>query len=107
MLVQIREEHTTILDVLQKSADEAIRYYAIEKVQYRLLQAEQNVQRWEQKYACSYDLFAYQTSSNEEYINKLERETDKQDWEGDSFEWEIDALELTKWRRHLQKLLNE
>ncbi len=106
MLVQVREEYQSILEALQENVDEAIHHYALEKVQHRLLQAEQTIQRWEQKYGCSYDLFAYRTSTDTVYVNQLENEVDKQDWEGDLFEWEIDAAELAKWRSHWQKLLN-
>ncbi len=105
--VQVKEEYAVILDPLQESVDEALHRYALEKVQTRILELEQRTQRWEEKYGCSYDLFAYRTATDEEYIKQLDADPNSQQWEGDLISWEFDAEELREWRRHLPKLLTE
>lgn len=105
--VQVKEEYAAILDPLQENVDEALRRYALEKVQARILELEQNVQNWEEKYGCSYDLFAYRTSLDEAYVEQLDTNVDTQQWEGDLISWEFDAKELQEWRNHLRKLLTK
>ncbi len=105
--VRVREEFVDILQPLQESVDEALRRYVIEKLQDRILELEQRVQKWEEKYGCSYDLFAYRTASEKEYVEQLDSDPATQQWEGDLISWEFDVKELRKWRRRLQELLNE
>jgi len=105
--VQVKEEYAAILEPLQESVDEALRRYALEKVQTRILELEQVVQGWEEKYGCSYDLFAYRTATDEEYVKQLDSRPAAQQWEGDLISWEFDVKELREWRRRLQHLLTE
>ncbi|MDM8521244.1 hypothetical protein QUF64_14455 [Anaerolineales bacterium HSG6] len=107
MTVPVNKEYIYLFEQLQVNIEEALRYYAFERVQKKLLQAEKRTQRWEEKYGCSYDLFAYRTATDMAYVEQLETESDKMDWEGDLMMWEVDALELNKWRNHLQKLWKE
>lgn len=104
--VQIDETYAAILEPLQESVEEAVHYYALEKVKRRLLELEQKVQRWEDKYQCGYDLFAYRTATDEAYVTELDAHTETQQWEGDLISWEFDHEELQAWRRHLKNLLN-
>jgi soluble cytochrome b562 len=103
--VQVRDEYAAILEPLQESVDEALRRYAIEKVQARILELERKVQKWEEKYGCSYDLLAYRTATDEEYVKQLDADPSTQQWEGDLLSWEFDVEELREWRRHLHRLL--
>ncbi|MBE7467547.1 MAG: hypothetical protein HS114_00190 [Anaerolineales bacterium] len=105
--VQIKEEYADILDPLQESVDEALHRYALEKVQTRILELEQRAQDWEERYGCSYDLFAYRTATDEEYVKQLDASAATQQWEGDLISWEFDTEALREWRRHLQKLLTK
>ena len=105
--VQVKEEYAAILEPLQESVDEALRRYALEKVQVRILEWEQQVQRWEEKYGCGYDLFAYRTTIDEEYVRQLDADPDTQQWEGDSISWEFDVRELREWRHRLRTLSTE
>lgn len=105
--VKVKEEYATILEPLQESVDEALHRFALEKVQARILELEQRTQEWEEKYGCSYDLFAYRTATDEEYVKLLDTDTNTQQWEGDSISWEFDTEALREWRRHLQKLLTK
>ncbi|MFN8454365.1 MAG: hypothetical protein U0401_06795 [Anaerolineae bacterium] len=105
--VQVKDEYVVILEPLQESVDEALHRYALEKVQAHILELEQQVQHWEDKYGCSYDLFAYRTTTDEEYVSQLDKDTSTQLWEGDLISWEFDTEALREWRRHLQKLLTK
>jgi hypothetical protein len=89
---------------LQESVEDVLRNYAIKQVQQRLAKAQQNVQRWEAKYGCKYEMFAYQTSINMAYVDELNLNFDTMMWESDLIEWEVDMETLVKWKRHLQKL---
>ena len=71
------------------------------------MEFEQQVQQWEEKYGCSYDLFAYRTGIDTEYVTQLDADISTQQWEGDLMTWEFDAEGLREWRRHLQKLLSK
>ena len=102
--VQVKEEYAVILEPLQESVDEAVHRYALEKVQARILGLEQQAQDWEEKYGCSYDLFAYRTATDEEYVKQLDATLATQQWEGDLISWEFDTEALREWRRHLQTL---
>lgn len=102
--IPVNKEYVTLFEQLQITVDEALHAYAFEAVQKNLLRLEKQMNQWEKKYGCSYDLFAYRTATDQTYVQKLEREPDKQDWEGDLIMWEVDALELNRWRNHLQKL---
>jgi len=103
--VLVKEAYAEILDPLQESVDEALHRYALDKVQARIIEMEQRVQQWEEKYGCSYDLFAHHTATDEEYVKQLETVSETKQWEGDLVSWEFDVEELREWRRHLQKLL--
>ncbi len=105
--VQVKDTYAVILEPLQASVDEALRRYALEKVQARLLEFERRTQTWEEKYGCSYDLFAYRTATDEVYVDSLDANPNTQQWEGDLITWEFDTEELRKWRRYLQTLLTE
>ncbi len=102
--VQLDEVYATILDPFQASVEEAVQRYALLKAQARLWELEQNVQRWEDKYGCSYDLFAYRTATDADYVAQLDADRSTQEWEGDSITWEFDQEALREWRQRLQKL---
>ncbi len=105
--VQIKETYVAILQPLEASINEALHRYALEKVQARLLELDQRAQQWEEKYGCSYDLFAYRTATDEAYVAGLDADLATQQWEGDLLTWEFDTEELRQWRHHLQTLLTE
>ncbi|MBE2197585.1 MAG: hypothetical protein IAE79_03175 [Anaerolinea sp.] len=102
--VQVSETYATILQPLDKHVNEALRRYALEKVQEQLLHLEKQVQQWEDKYGCSYDLFAFRTATDEAYVQELNTHPATQLWESDLLAWEFDAAQLQEWRRHLQIL---
>ena len=104
--VQVKDEYIDILEPLQESVEEALHLYALDKVRTRLLEFEQKVQNWEEKYGCSYDLFVYRTATDKTYVEELDANFETQQWEGDLISWEFDAEGLREWRSHLQKLLN-
>ena len=106
LTVQVKEEYAAILEPLQESVDEALYRYALEKVQARILEIEQQVQKWEERYGCSYDLFAYRTATDEAYVKQLDANPATQQWEGDLISWGFDVEELREWRHRLQKLSN-
>jgi hypothetical protein len=63
---------------------------------------EHRLQKYEDKYGCSYDLFAYRTATDEDYIRQLNAVQATQQWEGDLISWEFDTEKLREWRRRLQ-----
>ena len=79
----------------------------LDKTRNRILELEQRLQTWEERYGCSYDLFAYRTATDEEYVKQLDVDAATQQWEGDLISWEFDVEELREWRRRLQRLLAE
>lgn len=103
--VQVREDYAAILTPLQQSVDEALRRFAVEKTRTRLWELEQRVQKHEEKYGCSYDLFAYRMTTDESYARQLDATPATQQWESDLISWEFDTQELREWRRRLQNLL--
>jgi hypothetical protein len=102
--VAVDETYAAILQPLEEHVDEALRRYALEKVQERLLELEQRVQKWEEKYGCSYDLFAFRTATDEAYVDALNQDPETRLWESDLLAWEFDSTQLQEWRRRLQKL---
>ncbi|MCX6033054.1 MAG: hypothetical protein NT169_27695 [Chloroflexi bacterium] len=77
----------------------------IEEARTQISDLEQRLQKYEDKYGCSYDLFAYRTATDEEYIRQLNAVQATQEWEGDLISWEFDVEELREWRRRLRDLL--
>ena len=96
--VQIREEYAAMLEPLEESVDTALRHYAIEKARARILDIEPGLQKHEEKYGCSYDLFVYRTTTDEEFVRQLDANAATQQWESDLIDWEFDVEELREWR---------
>jgi hypothetical protein len=102
--VTVREEYAEILAPLQVSVDDALHKYALDKTRSRILELEQRLATFEERYGCSYDLFAYRTAMDEAYVRHLDEDPTTQEWEGDQLAWEFDAEELREWRHRLQML---
>jgi|GEM_PF-665595 len=102
--VQVKDDYAAILTPLQESVDEALRRYALEKTRSRIMELEQRLENREQKYGCSYDLFAYRTSTDEGYVKQLDSSSATQEWEGDLIAWEFDVTELREWRHYFRRL---
>lgn len=102
--IEISETYADILKPLQTHVDEALRRYALEQVQQKLLESEQHVQVWEQKYGCTYDLFVYRTATDPDYVAQLNQNEETQLWESDLIAWEFDVKDWQTWRHHLQSL---
>ncbi len=108
--VNIKKQYSDIIGALgnlQETVDEALRKYAVEKATERILELRSKVQAWENKYGCSYELFAYRTATDEEYVNQLNASPQTAMWEGDMIAWEFYALELEEWYRRLQNISTE
>jgi soluble cytochrome b562 len=101
LTVQVREDYAAILTPLQESVDEALRRDALEKARAQVLELQQRLQGHEDKYGCSFDLFAYRTATDEGYVRRLDAAPVTQQWEGDLISWEFDVEELREWRRRL------
>ena len=80
-------------------ANETLCQYAVRKAQERIVQLQQKVQIWKDKYGCSYDLFTYRTATDAEYVEQLDADPETSQWEGDAITWEFYAAELAEWRR--------
>jgi hypothetical protein len=90
---------------VQQQVNEAVRQYALQQAQHQILDLETRVQSWEAKYGCSYDLFAYRTATDEDYVHALNAVAPTQEWEADLFTWEFYATELKEWRQRLAVLI--
>jgi hypothetical protein len=107
--ITIKEPYTRVLEHLgdlEQVVDEALRQYTIQQARQHMLDIQEKVQTWEEKYGCSYDLFAFRTSTDEEYVQELEAAPQTSQWEADLFSWEFYAAEFKAWRQRLQSILN-
>jgi hypothetical protein len=105
--LKLNEPYAQVLEQLgdvQKHVDEALYRYAMQQAQQQILDLEGQVQRWEEKYGCSYDLFAYRTAVDETYVHELNTHSETQMWEADLITWEFYATELKAWRQRLNTL---
>jgi hypothetical protein len=105
--VVLKESYTSVLEHLgdvQQVADEALHQYALQQAQQQVLALQEKVRGWEEKYGCSYDLFAYRTSTDEEYVQQLDADPQTREWEADLFSWEFYAAEHQEWRRRLHDI---
>lgn len=105
--LKLNEPYAHILEHLgdvQKHVDEALYRYALQQAQQQILDLEGQVQSWEEKYGCSYDLFAYRTTVDETYVQELNAHPETHMWEADSITWEFYATELKSWRQRLNTL---
>lgn len=105
--LKLNEPYAQVLEQLgdvQQHVDEALYRYAVERTQQRVLELEAQVQVWEDKYECSYDLFAYRTATDENYVRDLNSHAETQMWEADLIAWEFYATELKAWRQRLSTL---
>lgn len=106
--IALKEPYTHVLEHLgniQQVVDEALRQYTLQKVQQQVLDLQERVRAWEEKYGCSYDLFAYRTSTDEGYVRQLDAASETRQWEADLFSWEFYAAELKEWRQRLHTIL--
>jgi len=106
--IVLREPYSNILQHLgnvQQVADQALRQYAIKKAQQQIIDIQEKVRIWETKYGCSYDLFAYRSSTDESYVQKLNIDPETHQWEADLFSWEFYTRELDEWRQRLHNIL--
>ena len=105
--VVVRESYTEILEHLgdfEQVADDALREYAVHQAEQQILELQERVSTWEGKYGCSFDLFAYRTSTDQAYVQELEANPDTSQWEADLFSWEFYAMELKEWRQRLNSI---
>jgi hypothetical protein len=106
--MKVKEPYREVLECLgdvQQQVDEAVHQYAVQQAQQQILDLEARVQEWEAKYGCSYDLFAYRTATDEDYVHQLNEAAQTQEWEADLFTWEFYATELKEWRQRLATLI--
>ncbi len=105
--LRLNQPYAHVLEHLgdvQKHVDEALYRYALQQAQQQILDLEGQVQQWEEKYGCSYDLFAYRTAVDETYVQELNAHPETHMWEADLITWEFYATELRAWRQRLSTL---
>ncbi len=90
---------------IQAVIDSALKHYAIEKANEKIAELGRKVRVWEDRYGCTYEVFAYRASTDEEYLQELEKNPKAAMWEGDLIAWEFQAKELAKWYRRFQDIL--
>ncbi len=105
--VVLKEPYTRALKHLgdpQQVVDEALHQYVFQVAQRRILELQEKISAWEEKYGCSYDLFAYRTSTDETYVRELEANPETREWESDLFSWEFYDAELKEWKQLLRSI---
>jgi hypothetical protein len=105
--IHIKDQYADVLLSLgdpQAMADEALRQYTIGKINERVMALRQKIRAWEEQYGCSFDLFAYRTATDEEYVKQLNATPATRQWEGDLIAWEHYDLELKEWYRRLESI---
>lgn len=105
--LRLNQPYAPVLEYLgdvQKHVDEALYHYTLQQAQQQILSLESQVQPWEEKYGCSYDLFAYRTAVDETYVHELNAHPETHMWEADLLTWEFYAAELKAWRQRLNTL---
>jgi len=103
--VHIKEAYADALSPLESSVEEAVRRMAIERANERIAELQRQVAVWQEKYQCSFELFAYRTATDEEYVAELNNRPTTQQWEADLTAWEFYATELAEWQKRLQNIL--
>lgn len=103
--VPIKEAYADVLEPLGPSVEEVVRRLAINRANERLIELQRRVAGWQDKYQCSYELFAYRTATDEAYVAELNRQLATQQWEADAAAWEFYATELAEWQKRLQNIL--
>ena len=104
----LKQPYADVLEWLggtQAAVDEALRQYTIQKIQEHVLDLQEKACVWEEKYGCSYDLFAYRTATDESYIQQLDSDPTTRQWEADLLSWEFYAAELKEWHQRLHSIL--
>ena len=104
-VVTIKEEYAQVLEPLGPSIDEAIRRLAIERANQRISELQRKVQTWEATYQSSFDLFAFRTATDEDYVASLNQAPETSQWEADLIAWEFYAKELDEWYSRLRSIL--
>ncbi|MEZ4528982.1 MAG: hypothetical protein R2941_23980 [Desulfobacterales bacterium] len=92
---------------MQTAVDNALRNYAVGKINEKIAELGMKVGIWEKRYGCTYDVFSYRTATDEEYVRELNQNPSTAMWEGDMIMWEYQSGELAKWYRCLQNILKE
>lgn len=90
---------------IQAMVDSALKHYAIEKANEKIADLRGKAKVWENKYGCTYEVFAYRTATDEDYVQGLNKNVQTAMWEGDAIVWEFEAMELAKWYQRLQNTL--
>jgi len=90
---------------VQGVVDSALQHYAIEKANEKIAALRRKIKVWEDKYGCTYEVFAYRTARDEEYVQELNHNPQTAMWEGDLIVWEFQARELAEWYQRLQDIL--
>lgn len=103
--VQIKDVYAQVLEPLDQSVEEAVQRLAIERATQQIAHLRQKASLWEEKYQCSYDLFAYRTATDETFLDELNADPSRQEWEADLFSWEFYAAELEEWEKRLLNIL--
>ncbi len=105
--VQVKSSYIAVLERLgdvQAGVEEAIRRYTVEEIQRRIDELRARIREWEEKYGCDYETFAFRTATDEDYVARLNSQSETQQWEADLFSWEYDLQELREWEQQLQSI---
>jgi hypothetical protein len=103
--VQIKDAYAYVLDPLEQTIDTAARELAAERASRAIAELQNQLSPWENKYGCSYELFAYRTATDEAFVRELDENSATNQWEGDLIVWEFYAKELDEWIKRLRDIL--
>jgi hypothetical protein len=85
--------------------DRALRGFLVDRLTERIDDYRRRVQRWEQKFGCSYREFRRKSRSSEKFIRSLD--TMHPTWEADVMEWEFDQKGFEKCMETLKTVIGK
>ncbi|MGQ9627503.1 MAG: hypothetical protein ACUVV0_11435 [Anaerolineae bacterium] len=106
--VVVSDKYADVLAALgdtQRAVEEALRRYTIEKIGERIADLRRQIQCWEEKYGCPYEVFYSRIASDEEFVNLLRQKYVT--WEKDFQQWEFYVEEMREWISRLESILTD
>lgn len=107
VIKDVYSEAFQYLGDIQTVVDNALKRYAIEKINEKIAEQRVKVEIWENRYECAYDVFKYRTATDEEYVKALNQNPSTAMWERDTILWGFHSNELAKWYQCLQNILTK
>jgi len=102
----VKKEIETTLAHFGKPEEEfqtAVNEYLIKKTAGKIKYLKNEINMWEEKMGMPYEQFIEKTTTDKQFVDKLNRENPM--WESDLMNWEFCVEELKEWRQRLEDVL--